>query len=68
MNFYYDPILGLQFTAWTDMLEINLTYIPPISVEKYLNLFKKYGVCIMNREPITDPTKRNREITQNHIA
>jgi hypothetical protein len=42
MNFYYDPILGLQYTAFEMFIEFDLKYIPSnLAIEKFITEWYK---------------------------
>lgn len=44
MNFYYDPILGLQYTLLTDFFTIDIDAIPKLDIEYWLKFIKETGV------------------------
>lgn len=44
MNFYYDPILGLQYTYLGDYFLIDIAALP--QVDDILKQFRQQGVCI----------------------
>lgn len=60
MDFYYDPILGLQFTCGLSIFEIDLDALPEVdfSLEKWFELISEQGIQIFN--------PANRAITNIH--
>jgi hypothetical protein len=47
MNFYYDPILGLQYTAFGMCIEFDLKYIPSdLDVEKFITEWYKVNLDV----------------------
>ena len=53
MNFYYDPILGLQYTYLGELFLINIDALPQFDVEYLLNFLKEPG--LMPIDPIEQP-------------
>jgi hypothetical protein len=51
MNFYYDPILGLQYDYLGDLFTININYIPEETIEKMIELFKQIGIMPLDMSP-----------------
>jgi hypothetical protein len=54
MNFYYDPILGLQYDYLGDMFTIDVNYIPKVTIEKMTKLFKQIGILPLDTSPQTE--------------
>lgn len=53
MNFYYDSILGLQYTYLGDLFIIDVAAIPNnYSVEELLNVINQRGVMISPIETV----------------
>jgi len=51
LNFYYHPILGLQYTCLDDLFEIDIAMIPQeFDVEKIITIMKQTGVQFVNSE------------------
>ncbi len=44
MNFYYDPILGLQYTYLGDLFLINIDAVPQLDVKKWTELIRQTGM------------------------
>jgi len=53
MNFYYDPILGLQYNLLSGFFIINIDAIPKLNGEDWLKLFEE--TCVFP----TDPSSHN---------
>jgi hypothetical protein len=56
MNYYYDPILGLQYTYLGNLFEINIEDIPQFDVEQWMSILKQTGIMIIDRtkQPVTE--------------
>jgi hypothetical protein len=54
MNFYYDPILGLQYDYLGDMFTIDVNYIPKETIEKMTMLIKQIGILPLDMSPQTE--------------
>ena len=54
MNFYYDPILGLQYDYLGDFFIVDIASIPEVSAEKMLKLFDEMGIMIVDSSPKMD--------------
>jgi hypothetical protein len=54
MNFYYDPILGLQYDYLGDMFTIDVNYIPKETIEKMTRLIKQIGILPLDTSPQTE--------------
>lgn len=52
MNFYYDPILGLQYTYLGDLFIIDVDALPQFDVEYWMNFLKQTGLILI------DPTEQ----------
>lgn len=44
MNFYYDPILGLQYTYLGDLFLIDVDALPQVSEEVILKYIRQAGI------------------------
>lgn len=56
MNFYYDPILGLQYTFLDMLYSIDLRYIPEdvkFDIEMWIKYAKEINISIL--QPQTEP-------------
>lgn len=51
MNFYYDPILGLQYDYLGDLFIIDVTYIPEETIENILKLIREVGIMPLDTYP-----------------
>lgn len=53
MNYYYHPILGLQYDYLGELFLINIDCIPEeeFDAKKWLKLMKEVGVLPMNPSP-----------------
>jgi hypothetical protein len=49
MNYYYDPILGLQYNFLPDFFIINIDAIPKLNNEDWLKLLEE--TCVFPTEP-----------------
>ena len=64
LNYYYDPILGLQYTNLSGIVSLDLSSIPELPIDLVLKIFMEQGVQflenieavyhIVNLEQITD--------------
>lgn len=55
MNYYYDPILGLQYTSGYGLIEINLDSIPvEYSIKDIMELYAIKGVMLAKSIPSLD--------------
>lgn len=61
LNYYYDPILGLQYTNLSEVVLLDLSSIPELPTDLVLKMFMEQGVQnieavyhIVNFEQITD--------------
>ena len=59
MNFYYDPILGLQYTFLGALFTIDLKCVPKdvkFDTEMWMKYIKQMGISILEPqiEPCTD--------------
>ena len=64
LNYYYDPILGLQCTNLSEVVSLDLSSIPELPTDLVLKMFMEQGVQflenieavyhIVNLEQITD--------------
>ena len=63
MNFYYDPILGLQYTYLGDLLLVSVDSLPQFDVECWLNFLKQTGLIVI--DPTEQPViERDFKITE----
>ena len=51
MNFYYDPILGLQYDYLGDFYRINFINLPEVNIEDMLKLLSEMGVMVVDSSP-----------------
>jgi hypothetical protein len=47
MNFYYDPILGLQYTYLGDLFLIDVDALPSFDVEQWMKYMRQTGLQIV---------------------
>lgn len=66
MDFYYHPIFGLQYTCLGSVIIIDIAMIPKISIEEFLEKWKKYNDIgiIISSEPV-QPVQNYVVITTN---
>ena len=68
MNFYYDPILGLNYIYLDPNVEINLAAIPEsIDMDKLLYYAKQQGVMMFNSKVEEESYKIFHKITNYFI-
>jgi hypothetical protein len=48
MNFYYDPILGLQYDYIEPFFSVDLTVIPQIDTEQWTEYLKNVGLQMID--------------------
>jgi hypothetical protein len=51
MNFYYDPILGLQYNYLGEYLIIDVACIPEETIENIIKLMRKTGIMPLDASP-----------------
>ena len=54
MNFYYDPILGLQYDYLGDFFIVDIASIPELDLKETLNLINRMGILIVDTYPKMD--------------
>ena len=67
MDFFYHPILGLQFTCGLSIYEIDLAYLPETNIEETLKLMFQKGINFINNNSEKVITEIHTEITTNAI-
>lgn len=50
MNFYYDPILGLQYDYLDNIVLIELTEIPEIKMKSLIKMVREIGLLPFNAD------------------
>lgn len=53
MNFYYDQILGLQYTYLGGYISIDIASIPELPTYLVLEMFMKQGVQFLESSEVT---------------
>lgn len=64
MNFYYDPILGLQYDYLGTFISLDISSVPNIPSEIVLEMFMKQGVTFLDKVKATYFEHDLQEITQ----
>lgn len=49
LNYYYDPILGLQYTYLGGLISIDIDSIPELPTDIILKMFMEQGVQFLER-------------------
>lgn len=64
MNFYYDPILGLQYDYLGTFISLDISSVPNIPSEILLEMFMKQGVAFLDKAKVAYFEHNLQEITE----
>ena len=64
MNFYYDPILGLQYDYLGTFISLDISSVPNIPSEILLEMFMKQGEAFLDKAKVAYFEHNLQEITE----
>jgi hypothetical protein len=68
MNYYYDPILGLSYTNYGEIILMDIAAIPSdMTIEKVMEIWKETKHLVLYSQPFESSIKVINKITSNFI-